>query len=177
MILPSVHLNCLPHMRRPSNILTGHTKNMYMSLMCLTQSHSYMYPFIKTTGGCVYPYGSRESIKRSNPTWKIGFYFQMHSTKNLVFMLPHEPAVMVLSWCYSFELCQGKSGSLIWFLYLIRFILLASHCNCCKVNMALCERLWQADVLSLLCEAGVTLKGSASEKESIQDRFLVRGNC
>lgn len=54
MILSTVHLNCLPHMQCQSNILTDHMKYMYMLLMCLTRSHSYVFPFIKARGGCVY---------------------------------------------------------------------------------------------------------------------------
>ncbi len=34
-------------MQRRSNILTDHMKYMYMLLMGLTQSHSYVFPFIK----------------------------------------------------------------------------------------------------------------------------------
>lgn len=53
MILCTVHLNCLPHMQRHSDIFADHMKCIYMLLMCLTQSHSYVFPFIKTRSGCV----------------------------------------------------------------------------------------------------------------------------
>lgn len=55
-------------MQRHSNILTDHTKYMYMLLMCLAQSHSYVFPFIKTIGGCAYLAGSSGVIseKKSN---------------------------------------------------------------------------------------------------------------
>lgn len=54
MILSTVHLDCLPHMQRHNSILTDHMKYMYMLLTCLTQSHSYVFPFIKTRGGCMF---------------------------------------------------------------------------------------------------------------------------
>lgn len=54
MILSTIHLNCLPHMQCHGNILTDHMKYMYMLLMCHTRSHSYVFPFIKARGGCVY---------------------------------------------------------------------------------------------------------------------------
>lgn len=48
------HCSPEPHMQHHSYILTDHLKYMYMLLMCPTQSHSYMFPFIKPGGGCIY---------------------------------------------------------------------------------------------------------------------------
>lgn len=70
-------------MQHHSNILANHLKYMYMLLMCLTQSHSYMFPFIKTRGGCVYSEGRSAHLDgsvevKNQPRYKKKYYFAIY---------------------------------------------------------------------------------------------------
>lgn len=77
--------------------------------------------------------GKKEEKKRFN--------YQIYCRWKLFWGFPCEFAVIVLSCCLVFELCQRKSGTQIQFLHLKRFILHASHWDSNKVNMALCEKM------------------------------------
>lgn len=67
---------------------------------------------------------------------------------------------------------KGSLADLICFLYLTRFFLLhPSHWDYCKVNMALCKKLRQADVLLFVFEADKRLKDPVSVRIFMKNIF------